>query len=183
MCTNIILKPLQLAALAAPIRQRIVEILCVSERTVGELANDLGQAAPSNLYYHMTKLREAGLIKVVRTEQRRGALEKHYRASAKEFSIPYGMGVPGEPNDLVGAATASAENALRDLGESVAAGNVQDVEDLFLSRTIIRTSPKKFVELRKKLQAWMRAFAKADDEGDVELTTTIMMFPRTSLDP
>ena len=174
------LEPDQLAVLGSPIRLRVLEILCLQERTVGDLAEDLGREAPSNLYYHLNKLLGSGLVTVVRSEQRRGALEKYYRAVARGFSAPIGVGGTRAPGDLVDLAASSVENALRDLTAAVAAGEVQTVDDLLLSRVIVRTSREKSDYLRHKLELWLHEFSDANGEGDVELTASAMMFPRAS---
>ena len=184
MCNDLpetkMLEPLQLAVLGSSIRQRVLEILCLKERTVGALADDLGREAPSNLYYHLNKLVGSGLVKVVRSEQRRGAFEKYYRAVARGFSSPIGGGGKRAPGGLVDVAASSAENALRDLTAAVDAGQVKSVDDLLLSRVIVRTSHEKSKYLRQKLESWLHELCDADGEGDVELTAIAMMFPRAS---
>lgn len=182
MCNNLpetmALGPDQLSVLGSPIRLRVLEILCLRERTVGDLAEDLGREAPSNLYYHLNKLLRSGLVTVVRSEQRRGALEKYYRAVARGFSVPIGAGGNKAPGDLADLAASSMENALRDLTAAVDAGEVQTVNDLLLSRVIIRTSREKSEYLRHKLESWLHEFSDANGEGDVELTASVMMFHR-----
>lgn len=184
MCNNLpetlALERDQLAVLGSPTRLRILEILCLKERTVGNLAEDLGREAPSNLYYHLNKLVESGLVTVVRSEQRRGAWEKYYRAVARGFSSPIGASRNRASGDLVDVAASSAENALRDLAAAVDAGEVQGVDDLLLSRVIVRTSHEKSKYLREKLESWLHEFCDANGEGDVELTVITMMFPRAS---
>ena len=184
MCNDLpktkVLGPRQLAVLASPIRQHILETLCLEERTVGALADDLGREAPSNLYYHVNKLVESGLVKVVRSVQRRGAFEKYYRAVARQFSAPIGASGKKAPDDLVDVAASSVENALLDLTAAVDAGQVKGVGDLLLSRVIVRTSREKSKRLRQKLESWLHELNDANGEGDVELTAIAMMFPRAS---
>ncbi len=173
------LDPTQFAVLGSPIRQRILEILCMRQRNVAGLTRDLGAEAPLNLYYHVNKLVEAGLVTVVRTKQCRGAVEKFYRAVAGGFSTPRGVRGQG---DLVDVAAASADNAIRDLATALETGEVRSVEDLLLSRVIVRTSPERFTELRRELEAWLHKLAAANGEGEVEVATMAMLFPRAGRD-
>ena len=74
----------QAKVLADPLRIRILELLC-EERTTKQVAEILGQP-PTRLYHHVAALERVGLIRLARTRQRRGALEKYYLAVAKTFS-------------------------------------------------------------------------------------------------
>jgi DNA-binding transcriptional ArsR family regulator len=72
-------------ALAHPLRWRIVEILV--ERGEGspiELARSL-DAPLATISHHVRVLRDRGLIELVRTEPRRGAVEHYYRALMPAF--------------------------------------------------------------------------------------------------
>jgi DNA-binding transcriptional ArsR family regulator len=52
-----------LLAIADPTRRRIVELLAVRERTVGELVDEFDMSAPA-ISQHLKVLREAGLVTV-----------------------------------------------------------------------------------------------------------------------
>lgn len=56
------------------------------EMSTSGVAAALGDEAPRNLYHHVHRLHAAGLIRLVRTEPRRGTVEKFYRAVAKVFA-------------------------------------------------------------------------------------------------
>ena len=75
----------QMKVLADPRRIRILELLCGEERTTKQVAEILGEP-PTRLYHHVAALARVGLIRLVRTRQSRGALEKYYVAIAKAFS-------------------------------------------------------------------------------------------------
>jgi DNA-binding transcriptional ArsR family regulator len=72
-------------SLAHPLRWRILEVLV--ERGEGspvELARTLEQPL-ATVSHHVRVLRDLGAIELTRTQQRRGALEHHYRASMPAF--------------------------------------------------------------------------------------------------
>src|SRR5262245_11441664 len=75
----------QMKVLADPRRIRILEALGSEERTTKQVAEILGEP-PTRLYHHVAALARVGLIRLARTRQRRGALEKYYVAVAKAFS-------------------------------------------------------------------------------------------------
>lgn len=74
----------QLKVLADPRRIRILELLGEEERTTKQVAEILGEP-PTRLYHHVAALARVGLIRLARTRQSRGALEKYYVAVAKAF--------------------------------------------------------------------------------------------------
>lgn len=74
----------QMKVLADPRRIRILEQLG-EERTTKQVAEILGEP-PTRLYHHVAALERVGLIRLARTRQSRGAVEKYYVAVAKAFS-------------------------------------------------------------------------------------------------
>lgn len=72
-------------ALSHPLRQRILQRLNESGiRSPNELANELSEPL-GNVSYHVRILRELECVELVRTEQRRGALEHYYRPTAQPW--------------------------------------------------------------------------------------------------
>ncbi|HET9232819.1 MAG TPA: helix-turn-helix domain-containing protein [Candidatus Eisenbacteria bacterium] len=74
----------QVKVLADPLRLRILEELCAAERTTKQVAERIGEK-PTKLYHHMEALERVGLIRLARTRQNRGTMEKYYMAVARQF--------------------------------------------------------------------------------------------------
>ena len=74
----------QVKVLAHPLRIRILEELCTAERTTKQVAERLGEK-PTKLYHHVEALERVGLIRLTRTRQNRGTIEKYYMAVAQQF--------------------------------------------------------------------------------------------------
>ena len=74
----------QVKVLADPLRIRILEELCTAERTTKQVAQRLGEK-PTKLYHHVEALERVGLIRLARTRQNRGTIEKYYMAVARQF--------------------------------------------------------------------------------------------------
>lgn len=74
----------QVKVLADPLRLRILEALCTEERTTKQVAQRLGEK-PTKLYHHVEALQKVGLIRLSRTRQNRGTLEKYFVAVARSF--------------------------------------------------------------------------------------------------
>jgi DNA-binding transcriptional ArsR family regulator len=74
----------QVKVLADPLRIRILEDLCTVERTTKQVAERLGEK-PTKLYHHVEALERVGLIRLTRTRQNRGTIEKYYLSVARQF--------------------------------------------------------------------------------------------------
>ena len=66
-------------ALAHPLRIRMLSVLNQRVASPSELAGELGEPI-GNVSYHMRTLADLGMVELVRTEPRRGAVEHYYRA-------------------------------------------------------------------------------------------------------
>lgn len=150
----------QLRVVANPLRQRILGLLCGEPLSAARLGERLPDA-PANLHYHLERLREAGLIELVETRRVRGAVEKLFRAVARNFAVS-----PSALDELGGAASArllpgvraGAEDVLTALGESFDAGG----DPPLVSFQRLRLPPDVAAELRQRLEAWLHACREAD---------------------
>ncbi|MDV5143713.1 winged helix-turn-helix domain-containing protein [Streptomyces sp. SBC-4] len=78
--------PEQFAALAHPLRQRLLFALGHRPATIGQLAAQL-DAKKGNVAHHVKVLREAGLIHVAETRQVRGGTEQYYQRTARHMVV------------------------------------------------------------------------------------------------
>jgi predicted ArsR family transcriptional regulator len=105
--------PAEAKALAHPIRQRIIRLCTLGERTNQQLAAELGRD-PATILYHVRKLVDAGFLTAgeVRTGPS-GALEKPYRSTGRSWQVDVAP-------EQVGDASLAMLDAVRE--ELVAAG-------------------------------------------------------------
>src|SRR5919198_3562326 len=71
-------------AMGPPLRHRILSRLNETVASPKELADEFCEPL-GNVSYHMRILADLGCVELVRTEQRRGALEHYYRAMMRPF--------------------------------------------------------------------------------------------------
>jgi DNA-binding transcriptional ArsR family regulator len=74
------------AALDHPVRARLLLACALRERSLTELAQELGQPLPK-LHYHLGRLTACGLLRQSRVEPRAGRPIRYYRAVAESFLI------------------------------------------------------------------------------------------------
>lgn len=159
----------QMKVLADPLRIRILELLC-EERTTKQVAGILGQP-PTRLYHHVAALERVGLIRLARTRQRRGALEKYYLAVAKTFSADSRLFSSAPPTQVKQAAqgvaaqvlenTAADLRALLDRGEEAEA----PAQEVVLSYLELRGSPKELKAFRARLRKLISSAAGKSKSG------------------
>ncbi|MFD0330844.1 ArsR/SmtB family transcription factor [Streptacidiphilus monticola] len=78
--------PEQFAALAHPLRQRLLFALSAGAATISRLAARL-EVAKGSVAHHLKVLRDAGLVAVVETRTVRGGTEQYYGRTAKRLLI------------------------------------------------------------------------------------------------
>ncbi|MER5383337.1 winged helix-turn-helix domain-containing protein [Streptomyces sp. NPDC002688] len=78
--------PEQFAALAHPLRQRLLFVLGHRPATISGLAVQL-DAKKGNVAHHLKVLREAGLVHIAETRQVRGGTEHHYQRTARRMVV------------------------------------------------------------------------------------------------
>jgi DNA-binding transcriptional ArsR family regulator len=71
-------------AFSHPMRGHILGILDTRVASPNEIAQELGERLP-NVSYHVRALHDLGCIELVRTAQRRGAIEHYYRGIVRPF--------------------------------------------------------------------------------------------------
>lgn len=77
--------------LADDTRRRIIHLLRAKERTVSQIAEELG-LTPQAIYHHIRKMKDADLVEVAREERVDHFIETYYRATAEIFHLSHGEG-------------------------------------------------------------------------------------------
>ncbi|RSS58512.1 transcriptional regulator [Streptomyces sp. WAC01280] len=78
--------PEQFAALAHPLRQRLLFALGHRPATTSQLAAQL-DAKKGNVAHHLKVLREAGLVHIAETRQVRGGTEQYHQRTARHMVV------------------------------------------------------------------------------------------------
>jgi DNA-binding transcriptional ArsR family regulator len=100
---HVVTDPKQLAALASPARQEIVDVLArMGDASVAEVAAALGRPA-DGLYYHLKALLRVGLVVEAGSRRRQARGEALYRTVAEEVMLRYDIGHEGRIVAIVGS--------------------------------------------------------------------------------
>ena len=120
-------------ALGHPIRMRALTILNQRVASPLELSRELDQPLV-NVSYHVKTLEKLGCIELVRTEQRRGALEHYYRAVMRPwFGKRDWSRLPVSGRQSVSATV--VDQIFSDVVDAMQAGTFDQRPDRHLSRT------------------------------------------------
>lgn len=118
-------------ALSHPLRVQILQVLNEREASPNELVDLLGFPL-GNIAYHTRVLEKCGCVELVRTAQRRGAVEHYFRAVPRSYighqdwrKVP--RSVRG------GVSGASVQSFIDRLAAALDAGTIDDREDTTLS--------------------------------------------------
>ena len=104
-------EPAQVKALGHPLRNTILSLLHERAATVNELAVAL-ERPKSTVAHHVKVLREAGLVRVVRTRRVRAIEERFYGRTARMFYVSVERSADGDelPRDFNDFEVAAAES-------------------------------------------------------------------------
>lgn len=171
--------------LADPLRIRILELFC-QERTTKQVAGILEQP-PTRLYHHVSALARVGLIRLSRTQQRRGALEKYYLAVAKTFSADprlFSSSADAQAREVTGGVAAQIlENTTADLRALIERGG-EDFKALeqvgVLSYLEVRAGRKELKAIRDKLMKITKGSSRGERRAGASTSPyrlTIAFFP------
>jgi DNA-binding transcriptional ArsR family regulator len=142
--------PRLIKALAHPMRARILGLLDGRVASPRQLSGDL-DAPLQNVSYHVRELVRLGLIELVRTTQRRGAIEHHYTAiAAPHLSARAWSELPPILRRRMTAAGLS--EIFKEVEEAAARGGFV-ADDVHLSRTQLVLDDKGRKALAKELEA------------------------------
>ncbi len=159
----------QVKVLADPLRVRLLESFC-TERTTKQVAEMLGEKS-TKLYHHVEALEKVGLIRLTRTRQNRGTLEKYYLSVARSFRVDSSLFPTAdqspEGDALLTMLSTMIDNVSGELSHIIRAGQGQQgIEEQGLMTYCELQAPE--AEVRKLLRRLERLVASLVKESTPE---------------
>jgi DNA-binding transcriptional ArsR family regulator len=142
----VISDPKAFGLLADETRRRMVNLLRARELTVSQIAEELDKTT-QNIYHHIKKLLNGGLVEVSREDKIENFVESYYRTTAEIFEVTHGSG----HEDL-------DESEVREIVQSLSrAGLLRNIDNQTLSKAVKilkRTKQISFgADLMKKVES------------------------------
>src|SRR5215204_1352221 len=168
-------------ALSHPMRARILGILNERVASPNEIAEQIEERLP-NVSYHVRALLDLGTIELVRTAQRRGAIEHYYRAIMRPFfSNRDWKRLPRSGRQAV--SDVALQLVWADTSKAIKAGTFDSRPDRHVSRSPLVLDERGWEELNSLLAGVLEKatriaeksanrLAKSDDEG---MSTKLVM--------
>jgi DNA-binding transcriptional ArsR family regulator len=167
-------------ALGHPLRIRMLTVLNQRIASPSELAGELDEPI-GNVSYHMRTLADLGMVELVRTEPRRGAVEHYYRAIERPH-LPAQDWATLPPSVRRSFSDTTGRQVLDDFTNAAKSGGFER-EGARLNRLELKLDQKGWDELGKLLddmsQRVEKIAAKAKDRkaagGDAVTATAVLM--------
>ncbi|MEA2363797.1 MAG: hypothetical protein QOD71_2942 [Thermoleophilaceae bacterium] len=168
-------------ALSHPMRTRILAILNEKVASPNEIAEMIGERLP-NVSYHVRTLQELGCIELVRTAQRRGAIEHYYRALTRPFfSDRDWKRLPRSGRQAV--TDVALQMIWEDASEAIKGGTFEKRSNRHLSRSSLVLDEQGWGELNELLGKVLRqaegiaakSATRLAKSGEAEISTRLVM--------
>ncbi|MDH3275127.1 MAG: helix-turn-helix domain-containing protein [Gammaproteobacteria bacterium] len=156
----------QIRLLSDPFKLSIMQEFAEGERTTGEVARALKQPI-TRLYRHVDALHAAGLLEITREQQKRGTVERHFRAVGRRFEADHALFADDtdEDSDAIRKMFRASED---EIVNAIKSSSNDDREAIFL-RLRMRGTPERLAELQRQLTAWVEEVQDSDDTGEEQL--------------
>lgn len=180
--------PDQIRALAHPLRRRILELMIEAPITTKQVADRIGEK-PTKLYHHVETLESAGFLRLVKTQKKRGTVEKYYEAVAERFvmdrrAVEVCSPGDGEQGELQTIIATSLDETLDEIRGAMASGLIRagdDSGDSVFMRSHLRVTPLQMTMLIERLQEWIREVQGSHDaDAELEYGLTVAFYPTKS---
>ena len=168
----------QVRLLTDPFKLNILQAFAEGERTTKEVAKALKEPV-TKLYRHVDALHDAGLLEITHEKQKRGTVERHFRAVGKRFEVDQSLfaeGTDEETNsvrDLFRSSESEVVNAIRLM-------NDDDPLQATFVKMRITGSAERLDELQRQLLQWVEAVQEDEDEAEgetLEVGALIAFYP------
>jgi len=170
--------------MADPLRMRILDLLRGSSLTTKQVAIRLGEP-PTKLYHHVQLLEKAGLIRLQSTKNKRGTVEKYFRAVAGEFIVDRGLmeskAGPKSTRGYESLMLSAVQATLADIQASIAARLIRPIREgrnALAFRCQLRGSEQQMKQRMEKVLGWIQECqGMRSRSGSASYGITIAFYP------
>ena len=167
----------QVRLLADPLKLELLQAFAEGEKTTKQVAAELGESV-TKLYRHVDALHDAGLLAIAHETQKRGTVERTFRAVAKRFEADHSLFADDTGEEGGGAFRDLLRAGEAEILDALQRASGEDDTDIIVTRLRIKGSPARIAELRERLAGWLDDVQACDEDepGDVEEVGVLIAF-------
>ena len=150
--------------LTDPLKLQLIQAFAEKAKTTKQVATELGESV-TKLYRHVDALQNAGLLVVVEEKQKRGTIERTFRAVAERFEADQSLfadGAGGEGSNAIRDLLRGAEAEILDVVANANNDN-DDEQKAIIMRVRVKASPERIAELQQSLSEWCESVQEGID--------------------
>lgn len=169
----------QVRLLSDPLKLQLLQAFAESDKTTKQVAADLGESV-TKLYRHVDALHDAGLLEITGEKQKRGTVERTFRAVAKRFEADHTLFADHGDEEGVNTARDMLRVVEGEILAALAYDGGQPEKDSIIMRLRCKASPARIAQLRESLNAWIEAAQQdgdSDDENAEEIGALVALYP------
>ncbi len=151
----------QVRLLSDPLKLRLLQAFAESARTTKQVAAELGESV-TKLYRHVDALHDSGLLEVVEEKQKRGTIERTFRAVAQRFEADHSLFSDAPGDEGAEAAREMLRVSETEILNALANARDDDEEQAIVTRIRGKATPEKIAELRTMLLEWLDSVPNCD---------------------
>lgn len=157
----------QVRLLSDPLKLRLLQAFAESAKTTKQAAAELDENV-TKLYRHVDALHDAGLLAVVREQQKRGTVERTFRAIAHRFEADHSLFTEAHGDDSSNAIREMLRISEAEILDVMANAGEEEDEKAIVMRIRGRATPEEIARLRTTLKAWLDTITDGDHRASDE---------------
>jgi len=169
----------QIKLLSDPLKLQLIQAFAEEGKTTKQAAAELGESV-TKLYRHVDALFDAGLIEIAGEKQKRGTVERTFRAVARRFEADPALFADKDDEEATNVARQVFRSVEDEILAALAADGVREQKEALFMRLRCKASPQRIAELREALDAWLelaQSDKEANDENAEEIGALIAFYP------
>ncbi|MBU2676381.1 MAG: hypothetical protein KJP16_04805 [Gammaproteobacteria bacterium] len=172
----------QVRLLSDPLKLQLLQSFAEGAKTTKQVAGELGESI-TKLYRHVDALHAAGLLVVASEQQKRGTVERTFRAVAERFEADHSLFADSDSAEGSEAARDMLRAGEEEILNAIASADPSREQEAIMLRLRCKASPERIAELQSALTDWVES-AQDMDNGDEqeEYGALIAFYPLATTD-
>jgi len=153
----------QIRLLSDPLKLKLLQAFAESPKTTKQVAAELNESV-TKLYRHVDALHDAGLLVVVEEKQKRGTVERTFRAVAQRFEADHSLFSGDAAEQWAEAVRETLRVSEAEILQVLANAGDDETQPTFM-RIRGRASPAKIAELQAMLGDWLESVTECEESS------------------